>query len=653
MKRTIPLRSADFLSSALTCLALVLALGAGGTLRAAKFSHGELRGSFDSTFSFGAIYRLDDPDRTYFGVANGGLANSVNADDGNLNYRRGWASWAAKGTHDLELQYGDHLGAFARVTYFFDFENQDGDRARTPLSKEAKERVGRRIDYLDLYGLWRGEIGGRDVDIRFGRQVLNLGESTFIPNGINIVNPVDISRLRTPGAELREALLPVTMLKGNIALTPTLTVEPFWMLEFRRVEIDPAGTYFSNNDFISRGAKNVYLGFGALSDLTPLGAIPRDRDREGNNFSQAGISARWLAANLNDTEFGLYYARYHSRLPVISARTPTTPINTDLTGPLTQVFIRAGLPAATAAAQAAGIFQLIVLSQTNPAALTPVQLATLQAAQTQQAIAGARQIALLSAAATGRYFVEYPEDLNLVGVSFNTDIATTGVALQGEISLKGDVPLQIDDVELLFATLSALNPAFGANNQIGNYLGQLGREISGYRRLDVWTAQATATKVFGPMLGASQMTLLGEVGGVYVPDLPDRNILRFDVNGTFTSGSQAAMVGTGSTLPATPLSQFADRFSWGYQALARLDYNNLFAGVNVSPSIALAHDVSGNTPNPVGNFLEGRKSLNLAVEFVWQNKWSTELRYVGFFGGGAQNLIADRDYVAATVKYSF
>lgn len=103
---------------------------------------------------------------------------------------------------------------------------------------------------------------------------------------------------------------------------------------------------------------------------------------------------------------------------MISARTPTVAVNTNLTGPLTQVFLRAGLPADAAAAQAAGLFQLIVLSQTNPGALTPAPLGTLQAAQSQQAIAGARQIALLTAAGTGRYFTEYPEDLTMAGVSF-------------------------------------------------------------------------------------------------------------------------------------------------------------------------------------------------------------------------------------------
>ena len=37
-------------------------------------------------------------------------------------------------------------------------------------------------------------------------------------------------------------------------------------------------------------------------------------------------------------------------------------------------------------------------------------------------------------AKTASYFVEYAEDIDLLGLSFNTELGTTGVALQGEVS---------------------------------------------------------------------------------------------------------------------------------------------------------------------------------------------------------------------------
>ena len=291
-----------------------------------------------------------------------------------------------------------------------------------------------------------------------------------------------------------------------------------------------------------------------------------------------------------------------------------------------------------------------------PAAALPASLQPFYAS-VGAAASGASKIALLTAAATGRYFIEYPEGLHLFGASFNTSLGKSGISWQGEVSLKEDVPLQIDDVELLFATLSSLTnspgSAFGSSNQIGNFLGSYSREIPGFRRHNVWTAQSTLTKVFGPTLGSQQFTLLGEVGGVWA-NLPGKDTLRYDGSGTFSSGNPAAMLATPfPTIPPTPTSAFADKFSWGYQVLARLDYNGVFANVNMQPSVAFTHDVSGNTPLPLGNYIRGRKSVNLAVEFVYRNTWSLELRYVNFSGGGPYNLLADRDYFATTVKFSF
>jgi hypothetical protein len=632
---------------------------------ALQFSNGELKGSFDSTLSFGGLYRLNDPSPDFYGTTtsfNGvaGRQNSVNTDDGNVNYGKGWASEVLKGNHDLELKFRN-FGALVRGYWFSDLK-ADNTR-RTTLSDQAKDRVVRGAEFLDMYARAKFTLGnGMPFDLRIGRQVLSLGESTFIPNGVNVVNSADLAKLRVPGAELKEALLPVNLIKASIGLTPNVTIEPFWLLEFRRNELEPTGTYFSTNDFATRGGRQVLLGFGTLPDSGVLGGISRGDDRDAGNFNQYGIATRILAPNLNNTEFGLYYARYNSRSPVISARTPTGPISTaliistasSLAAPVVPAMIASGIPAANVSAS---------LTTLIGAALTGVPAAALPASlqpffpSVAAAAAGASKIALLTAAATGRYFTEYPEGLNLFGASFNTSLGKSGISWQSEVSCKKDVPLQVDDVELLYATLSTLTnspgSAFGSSNQIGNFLGDYNREISGFRRHSVWTAQSTLTKVFGPTLGSQQFTLLGEVGGVWA-NLPGKDTLRYDGPGTFTSGSPASMLATPfPTISPTPASAFADKFSWGYQVLARLDYNGVFPNVNMQPSVAFTHDVSGNTPLPLGNYIRGRKSVNLAVEFTYRNAWSLELRYVNFSGGGLYNLFADRDYFATTVKFSF
>jgi len=634
-------------------LRAALALGASApTALALDFTAGELDARLDLTLTLGASYRVDGAKPELLGLPVGGTQYSVNADDGNLNYDTGFVSAPVILTADLELRYRDS-GAFFRVNGFYDYVNEEQDRERTALTQDALDRVGSRIDVLDAY-LWTNfNVGDMPVNLRVGRQVLNWGESTFIQNGISAINPVDVSKIRLPGSELRDALLPVWMASVSAGITEDITIEAFYQLAWKEVIIDPPGTYFSTNDVVGRGGDKVYLGFGSVPDTAPFGYIPRGDDVDPSDSGQFGLAARVYVPELNGTEFGLFFMNYHSRVPVLSARTPTTPINPNLTGPLTTVFMQAGLPAAQAQAQAAGLFQLLTVLQTQgPTALTPEQLATVQAPQSQAAIAGAQRLALLESAATGRYLVEYPEDIKLVGVSFNTDVGNTGVSLQGEVSYRWDQPLQVDDVELLFAALSSIFPPYGSVSQLGSYAGQLNTYVAGWVREDVWQAQTTATKVFGPMLGASQAVLLIEVGATWVPDMPGKDTLRFEAPGTFVGGNAEATIG--GLQPATePAGSFADDFSWGYRAVARLDYNNLLLSTNVSPIIQFAHDVDGTTPQPIGNFVDGRMSMTIGVEATYQNSWVANISYTDYFGGGRFNLISDRDFVSATLKYSF
>ncbi|MBL9216601.1 MAG: DUF1302 domain-containing protein, partial [Opitutaceae bacterium] len=590
--------------------ALVVLLTSGflaSRLSAVVFEVGEIKGSFDTTLSVGGLYRLDDPSRDFYGLANGGLQRSVNADDGNLNYRRGMASLLLKASHDLLVQYHDS-GLFVRGFYFNDLVNSRNSHARTPLSDEARKIVAANAELLDAYLYFKPTLGGMPASLRLGRQVLSWGESTFIPNGINSVNPIDVAKLRTPGSELKEALRPINMASASLNVTENLTLEAFYLLEWDRTRVDPPGTYFSTNDFVAKGGTKVYLGFGAISDSSGLGSIFRSPDREPGSSGQLGVNLRWLAPGLNDTEFGLYYMNYHSRLPVISARTPTTPVNSALVISDSAALLQANTAFISSLAAAVGGAGGVptALSTLIGATLTGVPAGNLPAAlqpfyATVAGVTGQlAQRELLVAAATGRYQIEFPEDIHLWGASFNTSIQ--GIAIQGELSYRSNQPFQLDDVELLFAALSPLSSRFAANNQIGAFA--LNTYIPGYRRHKVVTGQITATKAARGFFGADQSTFLAEAGFVNA-DLDAKSRLRYDGPGTFVGGDINYMNNSGSNASgAAPLSEpasaFADDFSWGYQLLARLDYNNAFHGVNVSPLVVFTHDVGGNTPLPLG-----------------------------------------------------
>ena len=244
----------------------VSALALGGLLhalpaQAIEFGDGELQGSLDTTISHGVTFRVAKRDPE--------LSAGANDNDGNLNYDRGLVSNASKFTTDLDIGFG-RFGAFLRTTGFLDYENRNGTRDRTPLSDAAQDRVGRDLEVLDAYVSAAFDAGDAAVDFRLGKHVLNWGESTFIPNGINAINPFDVSKLRRPGSELREALLPVGLVSLSVAPTDRLSVEGFYQFDWEPTEIDPVGSYFSVTDYAGPGAEQAVIALPGL-DLGDMG----------------------------------------------------------------------------------------------------------------------------------------------------------------------------------------------------------------------------------------------------------------------------------------------------------------------------------------------------------------------------------------------
>ncbi len=537
---------------------------------------------------------------------------SANSDDGNLNFDK-WDSIFNQARINSELAINfDNFGAFVRGNYFYDFTLSDMDQ----LPDGAKDQAAERARLLDAYVYGDFFMGDRLLSLRLGRQVVSWGESTFLAGGINTINPVDVTALRTAGAELKDAFLPLTMLWGTVDITPNLSVEAVIMGEWDYVEAEPSGTFFATNDFATAGGSYAMLNFGMVAqpvnnpdlyetvcrngnygasdrdlpiELVAAGcgaSFPRAADNRPDDSGQYGLAFRYYAPWLNSTEFGVYYLRYHSRLPLLSGRAAST-----------------------------------------------------------------------ASPDSGAVIVEYPEDIDLLGVSFNTNVGTWSVA--GEVSYRDNVPVQIDDVELLYAGLSPLNAAIPEPynrfiSQLGDY--EPGEYIQGYERRKVSQAQFTLTKLFGPgnWLKANQVALVGEFGVTHVWNLPDPSELRFEGPGTDTFGGPSRQTGGNSRSPITTTSGYVTDTSWGYRLLMAPTYNNVFGTAwNMTPRIAFNHDVDGVSPGPGGNFVEGRKQVTLGVNFSYQSRWQMGMSYTNFFGGGINNLLSDRDFVAASVSYSF
>jgi hypothetical protein len=667
-------------------------------------SDGELKGSLDTTIGYGQAWRMRKPNLALIGIADGGTGQSPNFDNGDLNYRKGDAfSKAFRGLTELSLKYHDY-GLFTRVSALYDMAVMDDETARTPISDSAKVVAGSYVRLLDafVYGKWHlGE--QHPLELRLGKQVLSWGESTFIASPFTNVNAIDVAALRSPDAELKQAFLPQAMALMSLGLTQNLSLEAFYQFQWIQTDPEPVGTYFSTNDFVPRGGSQVFLGFGQLSDqgtdFRSLGgpyirnfqAVGRDPDQDPRKGGQYGAALRWFMPDLGTgTEFGLQYVNYHSHLPLVSARTGT------------QTGIGNAAGAATAAGAAA---QLIASGLSYQAAVGTASVAGAQAAAaaggnlstagaapyasiganlallggSQQAItAEATALAQHEYAQTSSYFIQYPEDVHALGLSFSTQVGTSGVALQGELSYAYDVPLQYDDVEVLFAALTPLEQALfplsappGATfpstctplAPTATRCGQLGafgpnQLIQGWGRYKEWQYQMTATTALPTILRATQILMVTEAGVTYIPNLPSQSSggpngrgLRFESTGTFVSGN-AALAGLQNGV-VEPASAFPTATSWGYRVLLKADYDGLIGAWNVSPRLFFAQDVHGTTPGPGGNFLEGRTAFTAGVAGTLRNTYQLDLSYTHFSGAGHYNLLGDRDFLAASVKVSF
>ncbi|MCA1778775.1 MAG: DUF1302 domain-containing protein [Xanthomonadaceae bacterium] len=588
-----------------------------GMVQALDFSGPNYSLNIDTVVSYSIGLRVADRDDDLVGKAAFNPAISVftieqqiaapgrfsnNSDDGNQNFDSGEVIFnQARITSEMEFSYKNY-GMFLRGNFFRDFKLEE----KNALSEDAKDIVGQRARMLDAYVYGNFDLDEtRRLSLRVGRQVVSWGESTFIPGGLSVLNPVDVTALRTAGAELRDAFIPLGMVHASVDLSRNLSFEGLFMFEWDRVEAEPRGTFFSTNDFAVDGGRYAMLGFGRFPDdplnlpgcgvdptpigCFPAGALPRaDDDRPGES-GQYGAALRYFAPWLNDTEFGLFYLHYHSRLPLISG-TSVTSTNT----------------------------------------------------------------------ASGRFNVVYPEDIDVIAGSFNTTILDSKWAWQGEVSYSPNLPLQIDDVEVLFAGLSPLNavlpePALRFNSQLGQFAP--GEDIRGFMKRDVSRAQMTFTRLTGPVgwLRANDVALVGEVGAMHVWDLPNTSELRFDGPGTDTGGGLGSELNGGDLRnPVTTNDGFATSFSWGYRLVIAPTYNSFMGTAwNLSPRVAFNHDVNGVSPGPGGNFIEDRKSITVGANFSLLSRWGVNFGYTNFFGGGKNNLLKDRDFVSAAINYSF
>ncbi|KEQ19466.1 DUF1302 domain-containing protein [Endozoicomonas numazuensis] len=590
---------------------------------------GEVTGSINTTVSAGVSISTANADSHLYSYNAGsdpqgkaGSGAGPNADNGRLNFKKGDViSNPYKGLTELSLEY-QNVGFKGSVKYWYDHILETKNGRYTNFDDDGFHDLAKfkGIELLEAYGWAELDVAEKPLDVRVGKQVLNWGESTFMQNGINAINPLDAAAFNRPGVELKEGLLPVELVYGSLGVSNNLTLEAFYQFKWRPTVMDGCGTFFATTDAIQPGCSPIYtspvlpennqLHGGGVIPAGSHTTIQRAADQVPGDSGQWGVSLKYFAENLNSTEFGFYFMNYHSRLPYLNA---------------------------------------IAANPANRAFGSPTDSADFFTGQVHPTFGSV----FIEGA---QYSAVYPEDIRLYGISFNTSF-DSGWSMSGEISHRPNLPIQINVNDILTTSLGQGTSPY--EQSVLNGLGpeDYGKELQGYVRKPVTQAQLTLTNSFPQVLGASELMVVGEAAWVHVADLESKDDIRYGRIAALGPGTPVSG-GECSALPQVTEKfctneGFTTRNSWGYRLAAALSYSNIFPVVTLHPGLSFRHDVSGYGPQPVTSLSEGQMSVSASLKARYLDKFEATVAYTNNFGDDKYSIINDRDFLSLSISSSF
>lgn len=702
-------------------------------LCALDFEWGDFNAQLDNRITIGAAWRMEERDERLLAKLNvpgqqnlctaddclslGGdpepirrLVNAkggfsfTNADNGNMNYDQyDPVSGLARIDSKLSFSWNDYFGKITTVG-FFDEVNRDfrqthlNTRWQDPHSRRTRKVERRFAKNAEIREAFIGGVvalpyfDSYELNFSIGKQRLRWGEANLhLFNTLDFINPLDAGLARMPGLDLSSINTPAGLFIMGMEVSDTVSVEFFYQYDWEVVRPDPAGSFLSTNDLAGGGVYAI-LGLGQFSEdpnkqyvsngaASLISSATRTVVIEDEDFGfpeeggQYGLKVSWYAEDFfNGTEFGFHASNYHSRLPYASTFAAQASCTRD-----------AAIPGDLASALVAcnGFNGSINVSGLGREPL-PVD--------------------------TMRIFIDYPEDIQLYGVSFNSELGSWSIA--GEYNFHNDLPIQVLQSDLIFASAQnaappqdvplgplaltgsvlaslpaplqqVVNSLSGALPSEANltlpgarsvfpdlltgYRGRVpepGEYIPGYERMQLGQLILTGVRIFPSSnpIGADQIVWVLEAGLTHVLDMPKIKELAFQGAGDFshpTPGSD----GTGqdpnqpiNTLSINPTQQtdgFAEDFSWGMRTLIQLSYNDAFSsGINLLPTLIWFEDIQGISPSPMQNYVEGRRLMVPGLFFEASQAISGSILYQ-YHGGDLRNTLRDRDNLSVSLAYNF
>lgn len=259
----------------LASLLLFGSLGFSTVALAGAFDFGDsgINGQYTMTLGYALGVRTESPSDS---LINGpidpstGLPTTVNADDGDRNFKSGsLVNNRISALGELNLSARNY-GLVVRGDAFYDNvyrRSNDNDSPATvnksgdndEFTSAARRYNGLRARLLDAYAFADYNFGtAAHLNVRAGRQVVAWGESLFFSGVALAQGPADATKATVPGADVKSILLPVNQVSLQLALNEDLTLLGQYKLEFKETELNPVGEFYSVSDVVGPGAEFIY-----------------------------------------------------------------------------------------------------------------------------------------------------------------------------------------------------------------------------------------------------------------------------------------------------------------------------------------------------------------------------------------------------------
>ena len=577
-----------------SALALGLLTAAAPAMAGEKQINDDISLKWNLKASVGAISRMESArkENLFAGDTPGGTSGSAVSDDGNLNYDGGEVvSAVAKAVGDVNLQYKNY-GLFVRAKGWYDYVQKEKD---VPHGNFPNEFVGGETlsdDGFDRNSKFQGatfqdvfvhgtfQVNEQPLKLKAGRQTLLWGRSLYSRGSLSALNAIDLAALHRPGAEYTEFLKPAGMVTADYQFTDRLSMKSFYQYEWRAANLDGCGTFFSTLD-------NTAVGCDAT------------------------FSSSVIIPNKTAFENGLYIPRRDEKEPDDGGQYG---LKFDYAFPKSKAKV--------------GAYFL------NYHMRLPIYSVTKEDSPLAQGITAGNDIA---------YFYEYPEDIQVIGLTADKTFEGIG-NLAMNLSYLPDMPVQINTPDLTTSRVLEANgvPAAAAQGfatvpqDTIDYVYGSGNEVTGFKEFDIQRAEFTFTTVIPKVLGAQKTIVSAQVGSEFIQDLPDQEDMRFRRHTNFGVGDLGE-------------DGYVTDFSWGYQLTLKSTYANAIGPVTLTPSLTLQHGVEGYSSDDA--LQEDQRSLGLGIGMGYK-KLSADLSYTTY-NDASYSVVNDRDYLSLSTTYSF